>query len=139
MSKFLRPIASAMLFGAIAVSLGCWNSGPARSVVHGKVSYKGQPVKEGTIRFLIDNMPSSQGQISNGSYRIDHNGGVPVGSGKVEIEAFEDTNKPVFTSIDGKKVMEARQILPAKYNEKSELKVEITSASENEKNFELTP
>ena len=79
------------------------------------------------------------GQISKGTYRIDHLGGVPVGSGKVEIEGFEDTKKVVFTSVDGKKVKEANQVLPAKYNEKSELKVEITAGGNNEKNFELTP
>lgn len=138
MTSSLRPIVAAGLFSAITLTLGCWNSGPARAVVHGKVSYKGQPVNEGTIRFIIDNRPTAQGQISKGLYRIDHDGGVPVGSGKVEIDAFEDTKKAAFTSIDGKKVMEARQILPAKYNEKSELKVEITSG-ENEKNFDLTP
>lgn len=130
----LAPAAAFCLLAA----LGCSNE-PRREVVRGKVTFKGQPVNEGMIRFLIDNRASAQGKINKGEYRIDEHGGVPVGSGKVEIEAFEDTSKVVYASIDGKKVHEARQILPAKYNEKSELKVEITAGGANEKNFDLMP
>ena len=60
--------------------------------------------------------PDGHGPDQNGTYRIDHLGGVPVGSGKVEIEGFEDTGKVVFTGPTGQKVEEASQVLPAKYN-----------------------
>jgi hypothetical protein len=129
----LRCAAVALLL----ILAGC-NEGPARAVVSGKVTYKGTPLAKGQIRFLIDNRPSSMGQIENGSYRIDYQGGVPVGSGKVEIEGFEDTAKVVFTGPTGEKVHEAKQILPDKYNKKTELTVEIKNG-ENEKNFDLTP
>jgi hypothetical protein len=138
MSSTLRRLAPAVALGLLALALGC-GGGPRRVVVHGKVTFKGQPLSDGQIRFIIDNRPTAMGQIKKGMYRIDHQGGVPVGSGKVEIEGFEDTKRVAFTSIDGKKTMEARQILPAKYNEKSELKVEITAGGPNEKNFDLTP
>ncbi|MGL4552563.1 MAG: hypothetical protein ACRC33_15430 [Gemmataceae bacterium] len=139
MSLKLRRLAAAAALGLLVAALGCGPGGIRREVVHGKVTFKGQPVSAGQIRFLIDSMPTAMGQISKGAYRIDHLGGVPVGSGKVEIEGFEETKKVVFTSIDGKKTMEANQVLPAKYNEKSELKVDITAGGTNEKNFELTP
>ena len=137
MSSTLRRLALAAALGLLVAVLGCGSGG--RVVVQGKVTYKGQPVNEGQIRFLIDNQPTAMGQISKGTYKIDHRGGVPVGSGKVEIEAFEDTGKVVFTSIDGKKTVEAKQILPAKYNTRSELTVETTPGGPNEKNFDLTP
>jgi len=118
---------------------GCGRDGPAREVVTGKVTYKNQPVAKGSIRFLIADRPSAAGEIENGTYRIDHHGGVPVGSGKVEIEGFEDTGKVVFTGPTGQKVHEAKQVLPAKFNTASQLKVEVTAGGPNEKNFDLTP
>jgi len=139
MSSTVRRLAPALALGLLAVALGCGKGGVRREVVQGKVTFKGQPLDAGQIRFLIDDRPTAMGQISKGAYKIDHLGGVPVGSGKVEIEGFEDTGKVVFTSIDGKKTMEANQILPAKYNAKSELKVEISAGATNEKNFDLTP
>ncbi len=139
MTTIARRLVPAVALGLAAAALGCGDRGPAREVVRGTVTYKGQPVNEGTIRFVIDNRPTAIGQISKGIYKIDHHGGVPVGSGRVEIEAFEDTKKTVFIGVGGKKVQEARQVLPAKFNEKSELTVEITAGGENEKNFDLTP
>jgi hypothetical protein len=133
MRHVFRCAAAALLLGLA----GC-GDGPARSVVTGRVTYKGQPVAKGQIRFLIAGQPTAMGQIENGAYRIDHLGGVPVGSGKVEIEGFEDTGRVVFTGPTGQKVFEAKQILPDKYNTKTELTVEIKQGT-NEKNFDLQP
>lgn len=124
---------------AVLVTLGCGKGDVRRAIVQGKVTFKGQPIEKGQIRFVIDNRPTAMGEVNKGMYKIDHLGGVPVGSGKVEIEGFEDTKNVVFTSIDGKKTVEAKQFLPAKFNEKSELKVEITASGPNEKNFDLMP
>lgn len=117
---------------------GCGPDGPARSKVSGRVTYKGQPVSKGIIRFLIDDRPTSMGQIEMGEYTIDQNGGVPVGSGKVEIEGFEDTTKLIHSSPTGVKTYEAKQILPPKYNTTSELTVEIVRGK-NKKDFDLQP
>ena len=133
--RFVSRCAAAALLLALA---GC-SDGPARTVVTGKVTFKGAPVAKGQIRFLINDRPSAMGQIENGTYRIDHLGGVPVGSGKVEIEGFEDTGKVVWTGPAGDKVHEARQILPKKYNEKSELTVTIPPGRQHEQNFDLAP
>jgi|SRR5262245_50751999 len=133
----MRPVFQCAAVVLLLALAGC-SDGPARSVVTGKVTYKGQPVAKGQIRFLIADRPTAMGQIENGTYRIDHLGGVPVGTGKVEIEAFEDTGKAVFTGPTGEKVFEARQILPEKYNTKTELTVEIKKGT-NEKNFDLPP
>jgi hypothetical protein len=132
--RCLFSLTAAALLLALA---GC-GGGLERSVVTGKVTYKGKPLTKGQIRFIIDNQPSAMGQIENGTYRIDHLGGVPVGKGKVEIDGFEETGKVIFTGPSGEKAVEARQVLPAKYNTKTELTVEITKG-ENEKNFDLQP
>jgi hypothetical protein len=103
------------------------------------VSYAGQPIQVGTIRFLIDDRPSALGRIEKGHYRIDVNGGVPVGTGRVEIEGFEETDKVIFVGVGGKTQREARPIVPAKYNRQSTLTTTITAGKVNEVNFELTP
>lgn len=136
-SAYRRAVWLAALAATPLLS-GCGDDGPKRAVVRGKVSYNGKPVEEGTIRFLIDNRATAQGEIKGGAYKIDHLGGVPVGSGKVEIEGFQNTDKVVHNNPTGVKVYEAKQVLPPKYNKKTELTVEITEG-ENEKDFDLKP
>jgi len=123
---------------AVAALAGCGRDGPARSEVSGRVTFKGQPVSKGKIVFLIANGPTAMGDIKDGAYRIDHHGGVPVGSGKVEIESFQDTDKLVHANPTGVKVYETKQVLPPKYNTKTELTIEITRGT-SEKNFDLDP
>jgi hypothetical protein len=63
---------------AVASAIGC-NSGPPRGEVRGKVTFKGQPVTEGSITFLS---PAGKGDGGaeigrDGSYEI--KGGLAVG------------------------------------------------------------
>lgn len=66
---YVRLIASCLLSAVIA---GCFSSGPAVGEVSGKVTFKGKPVKEGTVTFL-NSSEGSAGESpidANGSYRI---------------------------------------------------------------------
>jgi hypothetical protein len=82
---------------------GCWSdNGLNLARVHGKVTYKGQPVKNGTVMFMPDESkgtigPAAVGTItSDGSYIMSTESagdGVIVGSHKVGITGVEE--KPV--------------------------------------------
>lgn len=77
---------------------GCSNNGLHLAKVHGKVTYKGQPVQKGTVFFMPDEAkgtvgPAAMGGISaDGSYVLstEQSGdGVIVGLHKVGITGFD--------------------------------------------------
>jgi len=119
---------------------GCGPQAPqvSRSIVSGKVAYAGKPVATGQIRFLAAGGPPSQGQITGGTYRIDYKGGVPVGECRVEIDAYEETGAEIAIGAGGRTAKETVQVLPAKYNAQSELKVQISASPENTHDFDLS-
>jgi hypothetical protein len=129
----------------LALLAGCSDSkGPPRAVVSGQISFSGKPVKEGMIRFIPDNGPSAQAIISEGKFRIDQKGGVPVGPCKVELEAFEDTDKKTRTvsaipEVREKEMRTSKQVLPDKYNTNTRLKFDVKADADNDFSMNLVP
>lgn len=119
------------------LSGGCGEAGVEveRSVTFGEVRYKGQAVANGTIRFIAEDGPTTQTSIRDGRYRVEAPG-VPIGPNRVEIESMVEDG-PEVPLAPGKTVKQARQVLPEKYNAKTELSVDILAESENEQNFDL--
>jgi hypothetical protein len=113
------------------VAIGC---GPAdgleRVMVSGEVSYDGQAVEVGRIRFVPlagTAGPVTIEVIDAGRFVTSTSGGVPVGKHRVEItghDAEEYANAPV-----GPGSPPPRQLLPDCYNRKSELEICIESGS----------
>jgi len=136
---------------AASVSLsGC--SEPSTAIVHGTVTYQGQPVDQGSVRFVPiegNTGPPSLGAIANdGQYRVEARGGVPVGKHRVEVEARCKTGrqvqrndlmgKPVF--IDGQPAMsdEIVDVGPVDYvGSKSPLTCEVVAGEENRFDIEI--
>ncbi len=126
--------------------LGCGSSGRERVIVSGKVSFNGQPVKTGQIRFFPDTQvdsPTSGAYIVDGRYTADSKGGVPVGKFRVEILAFEPPKAPNPNAPPIVAEMASRQIgkqfLPEKFNTNSDLSLSIqTGSSPITQDFELT-
>jgi hypothetical protein len=138
----------------LVLSLGCaittvflsgcgGNRGPERVIVSGTVTYHGKPIAVGTIRFVpagTSGMPASGAFIENGTYRADGQGGVPVGTSKVEIDAFRPVSRPgqpaAVAPLRGRE--ERVQYLPKRFNVDSQLQIKIESGSgEITKNFDL--
>ncbi len=132
----------------ISLIAGCRARGIERVVVFGNVTYDGEPVESGFIRFFpIEGTagPMWGARITAGRFRADDKGGVPVGSQRVEIEAYRKTNRTPapeesFESFnDGSPTGVEVQYIPAKYNSKSQLRIDLKSGSrEVEKDFKLT-
>jgi hypothetical protein len=129
---------------AVAIAATVFNGcgagrGPERVVVSGSVTYKGQPIPDGMVRFLPppnSSMPISGAIIENGKYRAEGTGGVPVGTCKVEIEGYRlapNEASPMARSVP------RVQYLPKRYNSDSQLQITIESGSrEITKDFTLT-
>ena len=128
---FLLPLAGSLLF-----LVGCKGE-VKRYGVSGMVKYKGEPVKFGTISFRSDDGKTGGAQIVNGKYDLPAAGGLSPGKYQVAIN-YPDPKapKPKEGEAPGD-VVEARDLLPDKYHNKTELTAEIKAEATNEANFDL--
>jgi hypothetical protein len=158
--KSWRPVAIAFSVAATVVVLGCGdNSGLGRRYkVTGKVTYKGELVPKGTVKFLPTQPPppdgrGAAGEINNGYYSLSTAGnddGALPGEYVVAIVSMDldlSTAKPK----DGGAIIrlgdpqhkaalkKAKQLVPTKYGsgETSKLKATVKEES-NQFDFDLT-
>ena len=128
---------------AVVVLSGCGGgSGRDRVVLSGTVSYQGEPVETGSIRFVPisgTKGPASGAVIQDGTYETKARGGVPVGSHRVEIKATRLTGEPKPPELQGLDLMPEpmEQYVPDKYNAKSELTVTVEPDGDPTHNFDL--
>jgi hypothetical protein len=147
----LRHLLPGTVVASLLVMLvGCDSDPYQRVVVAGEVSFDGQPVAEGMIRFLPTTetrTPPNGGYIKDGKYEITTRGGVAVGEYRVVIEAFraggnQSADQPM-SAVDSPveaAALGAGQYLPAKYNEQTELVVVVESGAPKVTfDFDLTP
>lgn len=109
-----------------------------RTIVIGKVTFDGKPIKNGQILFVPMSGtagPISVARIQNGSYEATARGGVPVGQHRVQVEAY----RAAAPSSDPDSGVGRAQYLPNKYNHASNLTVEIVSGTPLIKDFHLEP
>ncbi len=141
--RLFIPILAAMVMVA---SSGCDKSGIEKIVVSGKVTYQGQPVKNGDLLFYpIDGTagPVSGSSIKDGEYLADGKGGVPIGKHRVEIRGYRSAAPS--SSMASKDIEHAErrggqreQYLPAQFNSGSTLVVEVGTGTQSKHDFKLT-
>lgn len=138
--------ASILCVAVLALS-GCGglDDEPPRNIVFGNVTWNGEPVGIGEIRFIPNegtNAPTSGGEIREGKYRIENKGGVPLGSFRVVIQGYRAPSKPGSGEIPGAPSddpMAAReQFLPPKYSgANSELSLIVETGDPQQASFDL--
>ena len=122
--------------------LGCGGADSGRASVSGKVTFDGEPVKMGQVSFE----PQGQGrmgiaQIVDGAYQMPPQQGPTPGKYTVRITADRPTGKTAQAppTATGRPAGESyEQYIPAKYNERSELTVEIGAEPNAVHDFALT-
>lgn len=120
----------------LTVIVGC--GGPTYGDLGGDVSFDGQPLKEGVIRFVpVDGQGTTAAtMIENGKFREK----IIVGSYKVEISSpklpkgVNSAKEMKRGTVDEGAALE--ELLPEKYNLKTELKVDVKSGT-NDVKFDL--
>lgn len=118
---------------------GCSGGDLDRVAVTGTVTYNGEAIPVGLIRFAPQvgtDGPVSGGQIRDGKYRVDTRGGVPVGTHLVQIASYKSSDGKVYENPLGTVVPQI-QLLPEKYNNESELIHEIPAESPFTLDFKL--
>ena len=113
--------------------VGCSESKTAE--VSGTVTVDGQLVKRGSISFIPTdgNTPTAGGPIKDGHYSVM----VPITAMKVKITAPKVIGKrKLYDTPDSKEVDVVEEGLPAKYNQDTELTLEV-KPGQNHKDFAL--
>jgi hypothetical protein len=108
---------------------------PTTGVVTGTVTVDGTPAKEGSIAFFpLDRKSSTAGAaIMDGKYTAT----VPLGQAKVEIRVPKVVGqKKLYDTPDSPIKPLLAESLPAKYNDASELTLDVVPG-ENQKDYEL--
>ncbi len=125
------------------VCSGCGSTGVPSKELQGTVTFQGEPVEQGTIRFVpVDGTPGPAcvGQISRGKYCIKSRGGVPLGSHRVEINAQRKTGRQVLghDGLEETMIDETIRVGPAEYaTDKSPLRFELCADSDGRFDVEL--
>jgi hypothetical protein len=121
-----------------AVPSGCRRDGPERVKLSGTVTYRGEPVKTGQLRFIPTKGtegPTEGAMIVDGQYQAIGKGGVPVGTYTVTILAWNrraprrDRPSPEEASGRPNDGAPRQQLLPAKYNSQSQLEITLKPGS----------
>jgi hypothetical protein len=116
---------------------GCGgNTGPAMGTVHGRVTLDGSPLGNAMVVFTPEHgRPANSMTNENGEYSLVYSQsakGAAVGQYTVQITTGREEGY-----AEGVKVSDAvKEVVPDKYNSKSELKVEV-KAGDNVHNFDL--
>src|SRR6267378_1002899 len=131
----LGRVAGGMLLGlALVLVAGCGGSG---SAVEGTVTLDKEPVDGGMILFFTEagkgGKDAGRADIVGGNYSIGAGKGPPPGKYRVEIVWHKKTGKQVVSKGDPPNMEdETIQVIPEKYNAKSNLKAELKSGSNTE-------
>ncbi len=126
----------------VTTMAGCSGGGPEKAAISGRITFQGQPIEDGSIRFVPikgTKGPATIGKISGGNYTATARGGVPVGTLRVEVMAFRPLPgaKPYTKEeAEGNRGMAVgdypkKQFLPPKYNTNSTLEITIESGNKS--------
>jgi hypothetical protein len=124
-----------ILIGIFLTLVGCGREGPERVPLSGTVTFRGEPVEKGRIYFFPAEgtmAPMSGGHIAQGRYVVEHKGGVPVGTHRVEIVGFRPDPRYAHLAQETSDVedeLPEEQYIPEKYNKSSELQLTIPAGS----------
>tara|TARA_B100000029_G_C17289487_1_gene856464 strand:- start:359 stop:796 length:438 start_codon:yes stop_codon:yes gene_type:complete len=131
-----------LLLALIPSHFGCRQTSDLQKViVHGKVSYDGEPIVNGQIYFYPTQDtqgPVSGAPIVDGSYLAEAKDGVPVGTHLVKIEGFRVNGGGGGDMLSNPGTGLPDQYIPAQYNSATTLEVVIPGDSRKlTKDFEL--
>ncbi len=135
MNKLRSAWTAAVFAAAVGLVVGCSGEG-ASGEVSGTVTYDGKLVEDGAISFFpADGKGATAGStIKEGKYSASK---VPVGNVKVSISGSKVVGKKkVYDTPNSPEMPITEELLPAKYNTKSELTLEVKRGA-NEKSWEL--
>ncbi len=122
----LFPLASVLLL----TLAGCGGDGPRQYQVTGSVTFDGQPIEQGEIRFMPTEAGGTPyaGAIANGKFECK----VTEGQKRVEISATREAPTPAPDGLPN-----YVSYIPEEYNTQSTLTAEVKPGGDNTFTFDL--
>ena len=137
--RYVTNSATLICFGCLltvaALTTGCSKGGPPMGEVSGTITVDGTPAKIGSSSFFpVDRKSATAGAaIKEGKYTAK----VPVGKVKVEIRVSKIVGKKKLYDTPNSPVQPImKEVLPPKYNDRTELELDVKSGT-MEKNYDL--
>ena len=127
-----------VILSVLAWLPGCQEAGPS---ISGRVTVDDVALSQGTVSLRPlpgTKGPSVGGKIVDGRFRIGPAAGLVPGKYRVEITSLRDTGETVVDPSFGTEVSVATQFLPARFNTRSELEVEVSPSGSAEVTFALS-
>ena len=135
-SKWLAAVA---LFGCCCTA--CSRGGVQFKAIHGTVTCGQNKVDSGRLRFVpIEDTrgPASQAKITDGAYRVEARGGLPLGRHRVEVDARKATGRMIPDPTGDGLIAETIRISPDRYaSPNSPLTIEVTADSSGRIDIEV--
>jgi hypothetical protein len=129
-----QTLLGGLLALAIVAAAGC-SGGPVLGTVTGSVTVDGKPAEKGAVTFIPADgkSPTAGGEIKEGKYTAR----VPVGTAKVEVRVPKVVGrKKIYDTPDSPIQDVLAEVLPARYNDNTELTFDVKTGS-NQKDFDL--
>jgi hypothetical protein len=133
-TRFVRAVA----FFCAAALTGCAASND-RVAIHGTVTYKGTPLKAGTVTFSPKEQTKGTMEaaaITEGKYALPADKGLFPGTYAVSISSPDTKGAPAGDAVPGAP-RHARELLPERHNTKSTRTIELSAGGTREFNFDL--
>ena len=125
---------------AALVAVGCSNAGPELAQVRGRITLDGKPLRDAAVMFVPETgRPATARTDLDGVYELAYtqgNRGALLGTHEVRISTYRPGYEGETPEGVRRSITERPERVPARYNEESELSVEVTPGN-NEFNFDL--
>jgi len=136
MKSRLKNLSAALLcFGILGGNAGCGHSKDQGTVI-GVVTLDGAPLAEGAVRFVpvAGDAPTSGANVAEGAFIAK----VPFGQMRVEITAAKIVGtRKMYEGMDDSPLENiVEELIPTKYNVRSELTLDVKQGSQ-EASFQL--
>jgi hypothetical protein len=120
-----RVFVTALGMACLAVAVGC-SGKPGRQPVSGRVTYRGEPLRLGTVSFTPEDRAACQpggASLTDGAFRIETASGLFPGRYTVSFSAPDPKTSQAPPGSD--EIVNARELLPKRHNDESRWSVEI--------------
>ena len=135
----MRTVLCARAGTALLLAMvGCQGEEKVGNSVSGSVTFKGQPLDQGTIQFdPLENQSTLSGAlIEQGRYDIPAERGLAPGSYSVRISSGQP-GTAVEEAAPGESGPPAKERIPASFNVETNLKVEVEKDAANHFDFQV--
>lgn len=141
----VRSLRVLSLISAVTLALaaaGCGGvEGPPREPVSGMVTLDGKPLEKGMITFIPESGGDLivSGLVVDGSFHLPRPEGPGLGVHRVEVRARKQSGRVLKNREDPENpIKEQVEIVPPRYNQRSELRAEVAPGGDNRFTYELS-